>query len=81
MKESTIRDHLLIRNNIPYFDELTILAYGYHICIFEIKESLAINCDRPVLNKNIRSAKLFLFCNNWNFECFYDTVTLFYFVI
>ena len=63
-KESAIRDHLLIYNNIPSFDEFTILAYGHHKYILEIKESLLIKCDRPALNKNISSAKLFLFGNN-----------------
>ena len=60
-KESAIRDHLLNCNNIPSFDEFTILAYGYHKYILEIKESLLIKRNRPVLNKNISSAKLFLF--------------------
>ena len=63
-KESEIRDNLLNCNNIPPFDEFTILAYGHHKYIFEIKESLLIKRDRPVLNKNINYAKLFLFDNN-----------------
>ena len=63
-KESAICDHLLNCNNIPSFDEFTILAYGHHKYILEIKESLLIKHDRPVLNKNISSAKLFLFDNN-----------------
>ena len=52
-KERTIRDHLLNCKNIPSFDEFTILAYGYHKYILEIKENLLIKCDRPVLNKNL----------------------------
>ena len=63
-KESAIRDHLLNCNNIPSFDEFTILAYGYHKYIPEFKESLRIKRDRLVLNKNISSTKLFLFNNN-----------------
>ena len=63
-EESGIRDHLLNRDNILSFDEFTILAYGHHKYILEIKESLLIKHDRPVLNKNISSAKLFLFDNN-----------------
>ena len=63
-KESAIRDHLLHCNNIPSFDEFTILAYGHHKYILEIKESLLSKRDRPVPNKNISSAKLFLFENN-----------------
>ena len=63
-KESAIRDHLLNCNNILSFDEFTILAYGLHKYILEIKESLLIKRDRPVLNKNYSSAKLFLFDNS-----------------
>ena len=63
-KESAIRDHLLNSSNIPSFDEFTILEYGYQKHILEIKESLLIKRDRPVLNKNISSAILFLFYNN-----------------
>ena len=64
LKESAICDHLLNCNNIPSFDEFTILAYGQHNYILEVKESLLIKRDRPVLNKNISSAKLFLVGNN-----------------
>ena len=63
-KESAIRDHLLNCNNMPSFDEFTILAYGHHKYILEIKESLLIKRDKPILNKNISSAKLSLFDNN-----------------
>ena len=49
---SVIRDRLINYNNTPSFDE------------FEIKESLLIKRDRPVLSKNISSAKLFFFDNN-----------------
>ena len=63
-KESAIRDHLLNCNNIPSFDEFTILACGHHKYILEIKESMLIKRDRTVLYKNISSAKLFLFGNN-----------------
>ena len=64
LKESAIRDHLLNCNNISSFDEFTILGYGHHKYTLEIQEILLIKCDRPVLNKNISSAKLFLFDNN-----------------
>ena len=57
------RDHLLNCSNIPSFNELTILEYVHHKYILEINESLLIKCDRPVLRKNISSAKLFLFDN------------------
>ena len=59
-KENAIRDHLLNWNNNPYF-EFTILTNENDKFILEIKESLLIKRDRPILNKNIPSAKLFLF--------------------
>ena len=61
LKESAVRDHLLNWNNIASFVELTILASGRHKYILEIKKSLLLKRDRPVLNKNIGSAKMFLF--------------------
>ena len=63
LKESAIRDHLLICNNVPSFDEFSILAHGNNRFVLEIKESLLIKRDKPVLNKNISSATLFLFDN------------------
>ena len=44
---------LLMCNNIPFIDEITILAYEHHKYILQIKESLFIKCDRPILKKNI----------------------------
>ena len=55
-KESAIRDHLLICNNVPSFDEFSILAHGNNRFVLEIKESLLIKRDKPVLNKIISSA-------------------------
>ena len=62
-KESAICDHRLICNNVPSFEEFLILAYGNNGIVLEIKESLLIKWDKPVLNKNISSARLFLFDN------------------
>ena len=58
-KESSIRDHLLECDNT--FDEFTILAHGNKKYLLEIKESLLIKRNQPVLNKNISSAMLHLF--------------------
>ena len=58
-KESAIRDHLLNCNNIPSFEEFTILTNRNNKCDLEIKESLLIKRDRPILNKNISSANSF----------------------
>ena len=60
-KESAIHDHLLNCNNTPSFEEFTILTNRNNKFVLEIKESLLIKRDRPILNKNISSGKLFLF--------------------
>ena len=39
----------------------TILAQGTNKFLLEIKENLLIKRDKPILNKNISSAPLFLF--------------------
>ena len=63
-KESPIHDHLLNRNNIPSFEQFTTLSNGNNKFVLETKESLLIERDRPILNKNLSSAKLFLFNNS-----------------
>ena len=56
-KGSAIHDHFLF--------EVTFHPYhGHHKYILEINENFPIKLDRSVLNKNISSAKLFLFDNN-----------------
>ena len=60
-KESTIHDHLLNCNNSQSYEELTIFTNKNNKFDLEIKESLLIKRDRPILNKNISSAKLFFF--------------------
>ena len=62
--ESAIRDRLLNCNNIPSFEEFTLLANGNNKFVLEITESLVIIRDRPNVNKNISSAKLFLLDNS-----------------
>ena len=44
--------------------------------ILEIKESLLVKRDRPVLNKKISSAKLFLFDNFETFLLYLNTLLL-----
>ena len=50
-KENAIRDHLLNCNNIPSFDEFTILAYGHHKYILNItyKINLVSSCHQKTL--------------------------------
>ena len=59
--KSSIRDHLLFCNNDPLFDYFTILAQETNKFLLEIKESLLIKRDKPILSKNISSVPLFLF--------------------
>ena len=42
-KERAIPDHFLNCNNIPSFDEFTILAYGHHKHILEIKKACLLS--------------------------------------
>ena len=64
LSKSVIHDNLVNCNNIPSFEEFTILKNGNNKFDLEIKESLLIKQDRPILNKNISSAKSFLFDNS-----------------
>ena len=52
-KESAVLEHLLSCNNIPLFEEFTILANGNNKFVLEIKESLLVKRDRPILNKTL----------------------------
>ena len=55
-KESAIRDHLFSCNNIPSFEEFTILANGNNKFVLQTKESFLIKQDGLILDKNISSA-------------------------
>ena len=59
--ESSIRDHVLFCNHDPSFDDFTILTQGTIKFLLEIKESLLIKRDKPILNKNISFTPLLLF--------------------
>ena len=50
-KENAIRDYLLNCNNIPSFEEFTILTNENNKFVLEIKESLLIKRDGAILNK------------------------------
>ena len=62
--KSAIRDHLLNCNNTQSFEEFTILKNGNNKFVLQIKRSVLIKRDRPILNKSISSAKSFLFDNS-----------------
>ena len=59
-KESLTRDHHLQCDNNPSFDDFSILAHGHKKYLLEIKESILIKRDQPILNKNISSTTLHL---------------------
>ena len=50
-KESSIRWHFLQCNNNPSFDEFIILTHRNKKDLLEIKESLLIKRDQPVLKQ------------------------------
>ena len=70
-KEIAILDHLLECNNIPSFQECTILANRSNKFVLEIKETLLIKGDGRISRGNISFDKLLLFENSLLFNCFY----------
>ena len=61
IKNSDVRDHLLNCNYLPFFGNFSILEYENKKFLLEIKESLLIMRDKRSLNRNIRSAPLYVF--------------------
>ena len=60
-KGSAISDHLLLCNHSPSFENFTVLTKGNKKFLMKLNESLLIMRDKPSLNRNIRSAPLYLF--------------------
>ena len=60
-KGSVISDHLLLCNHSPFFEKFSVLTKENKKFLLELKESLLIMRDKPCLNRNIRSASLYLF--------------------
>ena len=56
LAKSQLGDHLLLCSYDLLFHSFTILAQEINIVLSEIKESLLIKCDKPMLNRNISSA-------------------------
>ena len=61
IKNSDVRDHLLHCNYSPSFEYFNILTYENKKFLLEIKESLLIMRDKPLLNRSISFAPLHLF--------------------
>ena len=60
-KNSAVRDHMLVCNNIVLFENFSILANGTNDFIINVQESLLIHRYGPQLNKTSESAPLMLF--------------------
>ena len=51
--KNSIHDHLRLCDHDPSFNDLSIFSQGTNKFLLEIKESLLIKHDKPILNKNI----------------------------
>ena len=60
-KGSAVSHHLLLCNHSPSFENFSVLTKENKKFLLELKESLLIMRDKPSLNRNIRSAPLYLF--------------------
>ena len=58
---TSVRDHTLDCNHMVAWDDFKVLGRESNHWLLEIKESLFIKRDKPLLNKNIYSQELFLF--------------------
>ena len=60
-KNSAVRDHMLVCNNIVSFEGFSVLANGTNDFRIKLQESLLIHRDGSQLNKTSESAPLMLF--------------------
>jgi len=58
---SAVKDHMLVCNHQVTFEDFPVLATANNNFKLEIKESLLISRDKPILNRNISSLPLYLF--------------------
>ena len=58
---SIVSDHFLLCNHSPSFENFSVLTKENKKFMLELKESLLVMTDKPTLNRNIRSAPLYLF--------------------
>ena len=61
VNNSAAHDHLLYYIYLSSFDNFSIFARENKKFLLEIKESLLIMRDKPLLNRNITSTPLYLF--------------------
>ena len=60
-KNSSVANHLLFCNHSASYDDFSTLTRENKTFLLELKESLLIMGDKPSLNRNIKSAPLYLF--------------------
>ena len=60
-KGSAFSDHLLLCNHSPSFENFSALTKENKKFMLELKQILLIMGDKPSLNRNTRSAPLYLF--------------------
>ena len=60
-KCSAVSNHLLLCNHSLSFESFNVLTKKNRKFVLELKECLLIRTDKPSLNRNIRSAPLYLF--------------------
>ena len=60
-KGVAVSDHLLLCNHSSSFEKFSVVTKENRKLVLELKESLLIMRGKPSLNKNIRSAPLYLF--------------------
>ena len=60
-KNSAVRDHMLVCNNIVSIEDFSVLANGANDFRIKLQESLLIHRDGSQLNKISESAPLILF--------------------
>ena len=88
-KGSAVSNHSLLCNHTPFFENFNVLTKENKKFLLELNESVLIMRDKPSLNKNIRSAPLYLFdkvlvyspfgeLNFWILIRFYCYVIYFY---
>ena len=58
IKNSAVRDHMLVCNNIVSFEGFSVLANGANDFRIKLQESLLIHRDGPQLNKTSKSEPL-----------------------
>ena len=59
-KNSSVANHLLFRNHSESYGDFSILMRENKKFLLQLKDSLLIMRDKPPLNKNIKSALLYL---------------------